>query len=107
MVVHGDCQSAFGGHLTDHILIEVFNDIARGRNFVEKLLGSWASTLLLIQNGLAEFDALTTDVYVAWSFYERTYIAIAFSAERTKCVLLGGTTAAGTAVSAASHDILT
>jgi hypothetical protein len=82
----------------------MFDDLPGGWDLVEKLLGRAASSLFLIENGLAQFDALATDVDVTWAFDERPHVAITLAAERTEGILLRGS---AVAASAAGHHILT
>jgi hypothetical protein len=101
--VDGYRQGAFGRSLPDHVLIEMADDIARGRNVVEKLLGGTAPLRFLIQDRLAEFDTFTADVDIARPFHQWADVAIAFATEGTEGILLGR---AGVA-SATWYNILT
>ena len=73
--------------------------ISRGDgNLGEELLAGAAPAALLLENRLAQLDALAADVDVAGSFDQRANVAIALAAKRTKCVLLGGAAAPAAAV---------
>ena len=69
--------------------------ISRGEGMRVKscLLGA-AAFALLVEDRLAELDALAADVDVARSFDQRADVAIALATERTEGVLLGGAAAA-------------
>ena len=58
----------------------------------EELLARAAAALFLVEDRLAEVDALAADVDVAGPFDQRADVAIALAAERTEGVLLGGST---------------
>jgi hypothetical protein len=80
------------------------DDLPGRRDLIEQFLGRAASSLLLIENGLTQFDALATDVDVTWAFDERPDVAITLAAERAEGILLRGS---AVAASAAGHHILT
>jgi hypothetical protein len=56
--VDGDREHLLADVLADHVLIELGDDFARRGNAVEERLGAAAAALLLLQDGLAEVDAL-------------------------------------------------
>ena len=100
VAVDGDREHPLGVLLADHVLIEVADDLSGRRNGSEELLARAAPPLLLIQDRLAEVDALAADVDVARSLDQRAHVAVALATERTEGVLLGrptGTTASQTA----------
>ena len=69
--------------------------ISRGVGILrEQLLAGAAAPPLLLEDRLAQLDALAADVNVARSLDQRADVAIALAAERTKGVLLGGAAAA-------------
>ena len=94
VAVHRDGQHFLGVLLADDVFIELRNDFARAGNAREELLGSAAATTFLIENRLAQLDALAADVNVARSFDQRADIAIALATERTEGVFLGRAAAA-------------
>ena len=61
-----------------------------------------AAAALLLQNRLAQLDALAADVDVAGAFDQRPDVAIALAAERTESVLLGRAAAATAAINVPS-----
>ena len=94
VAVHGDGQHALGRFLADHVFVELGDDLARRGDAGEELLARAAALALLVENRLAELDALAADVDVARSFDQRSDVAIALATERTEGVLLGGAAAA-------------
>src|SRR5262249_16615477 len=87
VVVDRDGQDALAKLLADDVLIELRDDLARRGDAGEERLGRSAPRLPLVQDRLAEVDALATDVNVAGPLDERTYVAVALAAERTEGVL--------------------
>ena len=54
----------FDAPLPDDILAQFFHDFARRRHSIEQLAGRSATATLLVQYGLAQLDAFTTDIDV-------------------------------------------
>ena len=109
VVVHGDREHLLGPVLVDHVGVELFLDLARGGNIGEERLGHAPPPPLLVEDRLAELDALAADVDVARAFDERADVAVALAAERAIGVLLGAARrarghAAATTLSPASHE---
>ena len=78
--------------------------ISRGDgNAGEELLAGAAAAAFLVEDRLAQLDALAADVNVARSFDQRADVAIALATERTEGVLLGG--AASAAAATAPADV--
>ena len=71
MVVHGDRERSLGLILADHVVIEKFLDLSRGRNLLEELPLRRNATFLLFEDVLAEIGALTADVDIAGAFHHR------------------------------------
>jgi hypothetical protein len=90
MVVNGDGEDLFGLALADDIPIKLGHDLAGRGDAVEERLGAAAAALLLVQDRLAQVDALATDVNVAGPLDERTYVAVALAAEGAEGVLFRG-----------------
>ena len=89
VVVHGDRQDLLGPLLADHVGVELFLDLARGRDVGEERLGHAPAPPLLVEDRLAELDALAANVDVARTFHQGTDVAVALAAERAIGVLLG------------------
>ena len=81
VIVYCDREYSFGRALTDYILIKIRNDFARTGNLVEELLGFASATLFVVENVVAEVDALATDVDIARTFHQRSDVTVAFSTE--------------------------
>src|SRR5262249_4383979 len=81
MVVDGDGQDALGTVLADHVLVEFLLDGARRGDVGERRPGAVAAALLLVDDGLAQLDALAADVDVAGPFHEGADLAIVLAAE--------------------------
>jgi hypothetical protein len=60
-------------------LIERSDQFPRRRNAIEEWFRCAATALFLVEDRLAEFDALAADINVAWPFDERPDVAIALS----------------------------
>ena len=101
VVVHGDGQDLLGAFLADDVRVELVLDLARGGDVGEEGLGHPPALPLLVQDLLAELDAVAADVDVAGAFDERADVAIALAAERAVSVLLGSAGAAGAHVATA------
>src|SRR5262249_49375950 len=65
----------------DHILVEFLFDGARRRDVGKEGFGDAAAAFFLIDDRLAEFDALAADIHIAGPFHERAHVAIALAAE--------------------------
>jgi hypothetical protein len=89
VVVNGYGQNFLRRILPDDVAIELRHDFARRRNAVKQRFGAAAAALFLVQNRLAQFDALATDVNIARPLDERTNVAVALAAERAEGVLFG------------------
>ena len=81
MVVHGHGQDLLGPLLADHVLIELLLDGAGRRDMREQRLGRAAAPFFLVDDRLAQLDALAADIDVARSFDEGADVAIAFAAK--------------------------
>src|SRR5262245_40224471 len=92
MVVHRDGEDLLGALLADDVLVESIFDLARAGDSRRRGAAD-AAAFLLIDDGLAEFDAIAADVHVAGALDERTDIAVALATERAKGVAVppGGT----------------
>ena len=102
VVVDGDREHLLGAILADHVLIELFLDLARRGDIGEERLGDAPTPTLLIEDRLAEFDALAADVDVPRPFDERADVAITLAAERAIGVLLRPAGRAGRRVTPAA-----
>ncbi len=89
VVVHGHRQDFFGPFLADHVGVELLLDLARRRDVGEERLGNAAPFPLLVEDLLAELDAIAADVDVARTFHQRADVAIALAAEGAIGVFLG------------------
>ena len=89
VVVHGDRQDLLGPFLADHVGVELLLDLARRGDVGEERLGDAAPLPLLVEDRLAELDAVAADVDVAGTFHQGTDIAVALAAERAVGILLG------------------
>ncbi len=107
MIVNGDRQDTFGRTLSNHIVIEVFDDLARGRDLIKQLFAGTTAAFFLFQDRLAQLDAFRADVNVAGPFDQWADIAVALSTERTEGILLVRRAAAsGTVVILDGHKRL-
>ncbi len=88
VVVDGDGEDLLGAVLADDVLVELFLDLARGGDVGEEGLGDAPAAAFLVEDRLAELDALAADVDVAGPFDERADVAVALAAERAVGVLL-------------------
>ncbi len=86
VVVHRDRQHLLGAVLADDVLVELVLDRARRRNIGDEALGDAAAALLLVDDRLAQLDALAADIDVAGALDERADVAIALAAKRAKGV---------------------
>jgi hypothetical protein len=100
MRVNGHRQNLFGGFLPDHIFVQLLDDLAWRWHLGEQLLTCASPPPFLLEDRLAQLDALATDVNVPRSLDQWPHVAIAFAAERTERVLFRGasTTAASSQV---------
>jgi hypothetical protein len=87
VIVNRDREDTFRRRLTNHILVQVLDDLPGSWNIVEQRGARTAPTLLLVKNRLAQLDALSTDVDVTWTFDERSNVAITLPTKRTESVL--------------------
>ena len=95
VAVDGDGQHLLGVLLADDVLVELGDDLAAAwGSCVNSCLLVPRRRAFLVEDRLAELDALAADVDVAGSFDQRADVAIALAAERTEGVLLGGAAAA-------------
>ena len=94
MAVDGHGQDLLGAVLADHVLVEVFDDLPRREDLGEQRLAGAAAAAFLLEDRLAEVDALAADVDVAGPFDQRPHVAIALATERAKGVFLGRAAAA-------------
>ena len=105
VVVHRNCEHLLGLLLPDHVIVELRDNLAGGRNLVEEGPRRAPPALLLVENRLAKLNAFPTDVHIARSFDERSDIAVAFAAERTIGVLLAsGGSVSGAEVFSGGHQ---
>lgn len=81
MVVNRDGENTFAVSLPHHVLIELRDDLFRRRNPREQRLGRSPAALLLLQNRLAQVDALAADIDVARPFDQRADIAVTLATE--------------------------
>ncbi len=81
MIVHGHRQHLLGAVLADDVLIELVLDRARRGDIRDHALGHVSAAFFLIDDRLAQFDALAADIDVARPFDQGTDVAIAFAAE--------------------------
>ena len=81
MIVNGDGEQLLGSLLADHILIEFVFDGPGRRDVGKERLGDAAAAFLLIDDRLAQLDALTANVNVAGPFHQRADVAIALATE--------------------------
>ena len=100
MVVDRDRQDLLGSTLADHVRVELLLDGARRRDVGRRGLRP-AALLLLVDDRLAQFDALAADVDVARTLDQWADVAVAAAAERAVRVAV----AAGGAGRAASARI--
>ena len=89
VVMHGDRENLLGALLADDISIELLFQLARGGNVGEERLGHAPPLALLVEDLLAELDAIAADINVAGTFHQRAHVAVALAAERAVGVLLG------------------
>ena len=87
--MHGDGEDLLGALLADHVGVELFLELARGRDVGEERLGHAPPFPLLVEDLLAKLDAIAADVNVAGTFHERADVAVALAAERAIGVFLG------------------
>ena len=92
VVVDGDREHLLGAILADDVLIELGRRFrAAWESCVKSCLVVPRRLALLLEDRLAELDALAADVHVARSFDQRADVAVALATERTEGVLLGST----------------
>ena len=83
MIVDGDRENALGPLLADDVVVELLLDGPRRRDVAEDGMRCAAAALLLIDDRLAQLDALAADVDVAGALDERADFAIALAAKGT------------------------
>jgi hypothetical protein len=81
VAVHGDGQHPLGGFLADDVLVQLGNDLPRAGDLGKELLRRAPPLSLLVEDRLAELDALAADVDVAGSFDQRTNVPVALPTE--------------------------
>ena len=104
VIVDGDGQVALGVFLTDDVAIQVFGDFAGERNLVEQGAESAGLAFFLLDDVVAEIDAVGADVGVARSFDHGADFAMRLAAEAAHALLafpIRTGAAAGSAASAA------
>ena len=94
MGIDGDRKDLLGMVLANHILIQVADDLAGGRNLGKRLFARPAAAAFLIQDRLAQVDALAAGVDVAGAFDQGTDVAITLATEGTEGVFLRSPAAA-------------
>ena len=95
VVVDGDREDLLGAVLADDVLVELVLDGARRGDVGDERLGDAAAAFLLVDDRLAQLDALAADVDVAGPFDERADVAVALAAERTVGVAVPAGAAGG------------
>ncbi len=88
MIVNGNREDLLRHRLPDDIGVEVLDDLARRGDLAEQRPGTAAAALFLVENRLAQLDALAADIDVARPFYQRPDFTVTLAAERTVRVLL-------------------
>src|SRR5207253_1088665 len=81
VVVDGDRQDALGPLLANDVGVELLLDGARRRDVGEGRPGAGAAAFLLVDDRLAQLDALAADVNVAGAFNEWPDLAVILPAE--------------------------
>ncbi len=79
VAVDGHGQHFFGVLLADHVFVQLRDDFPRRGHLSEKLLIGAAAAPLLLEDRLAQFDALAADIDVAWPFDQGTNVSIALA----------------------------
>src|SRR5262249_14999596 len=82
VVVDGDGEDLLCPVLADDVLVELLLEGPRGGDVGEEGLGPAAPALLLVDDGLAQLDALAADVDVAGPLDQRADLPVALAAER-------------------------
>src|SRR5262249_14795440 len=85
---------------------ELFLDGARRGDVREQVLGDAPASLLLVDDGLAQLDALPADVDVARPFDERADVAVALPAKRAVGVAVAARAARRPPTTAARPGVL-
>src|SRR5262249_46633746 len=101
VVMYGHGQDFLGPLLADHVLIEFVFDGARRRNVGDQTLVHAAAALLLVDDGLAQLDALAADIHVAGPLDERADVAVALAAKGAEGVAIAAGIAGGAAAAVA------
>ena len=94
MIVNCDREDLFGRVLANDVLVHVLDNFTRGQDLIEELFLWTASLLLLIENTLAQFDTLVTDVDITGTLDQRADVSIVLATERAVCIFFGRTTTA-------------
>jgi len=102
VVMNGHGEDLFGSILADHVLVEFVLEGAGRGDIGDGVFGNAAPAFFLVDDRLAQLDALTTDVHVAGALDEGADISIAFATERTKSIAVA-TGVAGWFTSARAH----
>jgi hypothetical protein len=79
--MHRDSQNTLGRILADDVLVKARDDLSRTGDLGEQLLARTTAFAFLVQDRLAELDALATDIDVARSFDQGSDISITFTTE--------------------------
>src|SRR5262249_32742810 len=95
VVMHGDRQNLLGPVLADDVLVELLLDGAGRRDVGQQRFGAAAAAFFLIDDRLAQLDALATNVHVARPFDEGTDVAVTVAAKRTVGVAIAARAAGG------------
>src|SRR5262249_40035385 len=83
VVVDGHGQDLLGPVLADHVLVQFLLDGPRGGDVGEQGLGAAPAPLLLVDDRLAQLDALAADVDVVGPLDQGADVAVALAAEGT------------------------
>lgn len=95
VIMDGDGEGALGVILADDVLIEEALDLKRRRDLVEERLHAAGAPLLLLDDVVAEIDAVGTDEGVARSFDHGPDLTVRLSAETTRAGLASLDVSAG------------
>src|SRR5205814_9437440 len=82
VVVDRDREDLFGPVLTDDVTVELVLDVPRRGDVRDRRLAAALAALLVVDDRLAELDALAADVNVAGAFNERPNVAVALATKR-------------------------
>ena len=98
VVVDRHGEDLLGVVLADDVLVQLPHDVPRRGDFHEGLFAAPAAAPLLLEDRLAQVDALAADVDVAGPLDQGPYVAIALAAKGAEGVLLGGPAATASCV---------